>query len=48
MTYIEGMAGLQYVAEAVYGVALRAEAAREDARFARSVAALRKDENRVR
>jgi hypothetical protein len=42
MTYIEGMAGLQLVAEQEVGVPMREQTRQENAREDRSMAALRR------
>jgi hypothetical protein len=44
MTFEEGLAALQVIAEETYGVPMREAQAREDARFDRSLDALRREQ----
>ena len=44
MTFEEGMAALQVIAEETYGTPLRAKQAADDARFDRSLDALRREQ----
>jgi hypothetical protein len=44
MTYVEGRAALQLIAEEEIGTKLRATEYRKDARFASSIAALKADQ----